>query len=118
MTDIVITSARRTPVGAFNGAFATLPASDLGTAAIAAAVGDSGLDPAEPSEVVMGQILTAAQGMNPARQAAIRAGIPAAGAGLERQSGVRLGPARGSPSAAARSPAAMRRSWSPAARRA
>ena len=78
MTDIVITSARRTPVGAFNGAFATLPASDLGAAAIAAAVGDSGLDPAEPSEVVMGQILTAAQGMNPARQAAIRAGIPAA----------------------------------------
>ena len=78
MTDIVITSARRTPVGAFNGAFATLPASDLGAAAIAAAVGDSGLDPAEPSEVVMGQILTAAQGMNPARQAAIRAGIPVA----------------------------------------
>ena len=78
MTDIVITSARRTPVGAFNGAFATLPASDLGAAAIDAAVGDSGLDPAEPSEVVMGQILTAAQGMNPARQAAIRAGIPVA----------------------------------------
>ena len=76
MTDIVITSARRTPVGAFNGAFAALPASDLGAAVIAAAVGDSGLDPAEPSEVVMGQILTAAQGMNPARQAAIRAGIP------------------------------------------
>ena len=78
MTDIVITSARRTPVGAFNGAFATLPASDLGAAAIDAAVGDSGLDPTEPSEVVMGQILTAAQGMNPARQAAIRAGIPVA----------------------------------------
>ena len=76
MSDIVITSARRTPVGAFNGAFAALPASDLGAAAIAAAVDDSGLDPAEPSEVVMGQILTAAQGMNPARQAAIRAGIP------------------------------------------
>ena len=76
MTDIVITSARRTPVGAFNGAFAALPAADLGAAAIAAAVGDSGLDPAEPSEVVMGQILTAAQGMNPARQAAIQAGIP------------------------------------------
>ena len=76
MTDIVITSARRTPVGAFNGAFAALPASDLGAAVIAAAVDDSGLDPAEPSEVVMGQILTAAQGMNPARQAAIRAGIP------------------------------------------
>ena len=76
MSDIVITSARRTPVGAFNGAFAALPASDLGAAAIAAAVDDSGLDPAEPSEVVMGQILTAAQGMNPARQAAIQAGIP------------------------------------------
>ncbi|MCE2482368.1 MAG: acetyl-CoA C-acetyltransferase [Alphaproteobacteria bacterium] len=76
MTDIVITSARPTPVGAFNAAFAALPASDLGAAAIAAAVDDSGLDPAEPSEVVMGQILTAAQGMNPARQAAIRAGIP------------------------------------------
>ena len=76
MSDIVITSARRTPVGAFNGAFAALPASDLGAAAIAAAVDDSGLDPAEPSEVVMGQILTAAQGMNPARQASIQAGIP------------------------------------------
>ncbi len=76
MTDIVITSAKRTPVGAFNGAFGALRASDLGEAAIRAVVSDSKLDPADVSEVIMGQILTAAQGMNPARQASIQADIP------------------------------------------
>jgi acetyl-CoA C-acetyltransferase len=74
--DVVIVSAARTPVGSFNGAFATLPAHDLGAIAIKAALERAGLEPARVSEVVMGQILTAAQGQNPARQASISAGIP------------------------------------------
>src|SRR5215468_1529152 len=76
MTDIVIASAVRTPVGAFNGGLSSLPASKLGEIAIAAALERSGVAPAEVSEVVLGQILTAATGQNPARQAAIGAGIP------------------------------------------
>ena len=75
-TDVVIASAARTPVGAFNGALSTLPASELGTAAISAALGRAGVSPEEVSEVVMGQILTAGTGQNPARQAAVGAGIP------------------------------------------
>jgi acetyl-CoA C-acetyltransferase len=76
MTDIVIASAARTPVGAFNGGLASLPASRLGQYAITAALERAGVAPAEVSEVVLGQILTAAAGQNPARQAAIGAGIP------------------------------------------
>jgi acetyl-CoA C-acetyltransferase len=76
MTDIVIASAARTPVGAFNGGLASLPASRLGQVAITAALERAGVAPAEVSEVVLGQILTAAAGQNPARQAAIGAGIP------------------------------------------
>ncbi len=76
MTETVITNAKRTPVGAFNGAFGGLRASDLGQTAIRQVVSDSKLDPGEVSEVIMGQILTAAQGMNPARQASIQADIP------------------------------------------
>src|ERR1043165_4887367 len=74
--DVVIVSAARTPVGSFNGAFATLPAHDLGAIAIKAALERSGIEPGRVSEVIMGQILTAAQGQNPARQASIAAGIP------------------------------------------
>src|ERR1700744_5836368 len=74
--DVVIVSAARTAVGSFNGAFATTPAHDLGTVAIKAALERAGVDPAQVSEVIMGQILTAAQGQNPARQASINAGIP------------------------------------------
>src|SRR3954466_16417307 len=74
--DVVIVSAARTPVGSFNGAFATLPAHDLGAIAIKAALERGGIEPARVSEVIMGQILTAAQGQNPARQASIAAGIP------------------------------------------
>ena len=74
--DVVIVSAARTPVGSFNGAFATLPAHDLGAIAIKAALERAGVEPARVSEVIMGQILTAAQGQNPARQASIAAGIP------------------------------------------
>src|SRR5471032_2890328 len=74
--DVVIVSAARTPVGSFNGAFATMPAHDLGAIAIRAALERGGIEPARVSEVIMGQILTAAQGQNPARQASIAAGIP------------------------------------------
>ena len=74
--DVVIVSAARTPVGSFNGAFATMPAHDLGAIAIKAALERGGIEPGRVSEVIMGQILTAAQGQNPARQASIAAGIP------------------------------------------
>ncbi len=76
MTDIVIASAARTPVGSFNGAFASVPAHDLGTTVIRSVLERAGVDAAEVSEVIMGQILTAAQGQNPARQASINAGVP------------------------------------------
>ena len=74
--DIVIVSAARTPVGAFNGAFANLPAHELGKTAIRAALERAGVEGGRVSEVIMGQILTAGQGQNPARQASIAAGIP------------------------------------------
>ncbi|MET3890656.1 acetyl-CoA C-acetyltransferase [Bosea sp. OAE506] len=75
-TDIVIVSAARTAVGAFNGAFANTPAHELGAAAIKEALTRAKVDPADVDEVIMGQILTAGQGQNPARQAAMIAGIP------------------------------------------
>jgi len=74
--DIVIVSAVRTPVGSFNGAFATLPAHELGKVAVAESLKRAGIEGAEVSEVILGQILTAGQGQNPARQASIAAGIP------------------------------------------
>src|SRR5687767_10572919 len=74
--DVVIVSAARTPVGAFNGAFANLPAHELGKVAIAAALQRAGVEGKDVSEVIMGQILTAGEGQNPARQASIAAGIP------------------------------------------
>ena len=74
--DIVIVGAARTAVGAFNGALGTLPAHELGKVAINAALERAGVEPGSVSEVVMGQILTAGQGQNPARQASIAAGIP------------------------------------------
>jgi acetyl-CoA C-acetyltransferase len=76
MTDIVIASAARTPVGSFNGAFGSLPAHMLGTIAIQAAIARAGLEPGQVDEAILGQVLTAAQGQNPARQAARAAGIP------------------------------------------
>ena len=74
--DVVIVSATRTPVGAFNGVFASLPAHELGKTAIKAALERAGVEGAQVSEVIMGQVLTAGQGQNPARQASIAAGIP------------------------------------------
>jgi acetyl-CoA C-acetyltransferase len=74
--DVVIVSAARTPVGAFNGAFANVPAHELGRVAIEGALARAGVEGGRVSEVIMGQILTAGQGQNPARQASIAAGIP------------------------------------------
>jgi acetyl-CoA C-acetyltransferase len=76
MTDIVIVSAARTPVGSFNGSFAAVPAHELGKTAITAALQRAKVDAKEVSEVVLGQVLTANQGMNPARQASRAAGVP------------------------------------------
>jgi acetyl-CoA C-acetyltransferase len=74
--DIVIVSAARTPVGSFNGAFAGVTAAYLGTVALKAAMERAKLDPKDVDEVILGQVLTAGQGQNPARQASINAGIP------------------------------------------
>src|SRR5689334_22383772 len=76
MTDIVIASAARTPVGSFNGAFGAVPAHDLGKTAIQGALDRAKVKPEEVDEVILGQILAAGQGQNPARQAAVNAGIP------------------------------------------
>jgi len=76
MTDVVITAARRTPVGSFLGAFAATPAHELGRIAIEAALADAGVAPGEVSEVILGQVLTGAQGQNPPRQASMAAGVP------------------------------------------
>jgi acetyl-CoA C-acetyltransferase len=73
---IVIASAARTPVGAFNGSLASLSGHELGKVAIKAAIERAGLQPGDISEVILGQVLTAGQGQNPARQAAIGAGVP------------------------------------------
>ena len=76
MSEIVIASAARTPVGAFNGGLSSVPAHQLGQVAIQASLERAGIEPGEVSEVIMGQILTAGQGQNPARQASIAAGVP------------------------------------------
>src|ERR1700709_2435596 len=79
MSDIVITAAKRTPVGSFLGAFGSTPAHELGRIAIEAALAQAGVSGEEVSEVIMGQVLTAAQGQNPARQASMAAGAPKGG---------------------------------------
>ncbi|SNT72950.1 acetyl-CoA C-acetyltransferase [Paracoccus seriniphilus] len=76
MTNAVIVSAARTPVGSFLGSFANVPAHDLGAAVLKEVVARAGVDPAEISETILGQVLIAAQGQNPARQAHINAGLP------------------------------------------
>ena len=75
-TDIVIVSAARTPVGAFNGAFANTPAHELGAEAVKAAMSRAHVEPEDVDEVILGQVLTAGQGQNPARIAAMAAGVP------------------------------------------
>jgi len=74
--EIVIASAKRTAVGSFNGAFGNTPAHELGAAAIKAALAAAKLEPGDVDEVILGQILAAGEGQNPARQAAMKAGIP------------------------------------------
>ncbi|EMD83532.1 acetyl-CoA C-acetyltransferase [Pacificimonas flava] len=74
-TEVVITAAKRTPVGSFLGSFANVPAHELGRTAIVAAMQEAGIAGEDVSEVILGQVLTAAQGQNPARQASIAAGI-------------------------------------------
>ncbi|WP_118137494.1 acetyl-CoA C-acetyltransferase [Oceanicella sp. SM1341] len=76
MTNVVIASAARTAVGSFNGSFANTPAHDLGSTAIKAVLERAGVPAEDVSETIMGQILTAGQGQNPARQAHINAGLP------------------------------------------
>ncbi len=76
MTNVVIASAARTPVGSFSGSFANVAAHDLGAAMIEAVVDRAGVEKAEISETILGQVLTAGQGQNPARQAHINAGLP------------------------------------------
>ncbi|MER8463277.1 acetyl-CoA C-acetyltransferase [Mesorhizobium sp. M1409] len=73
---IVVASAARTPVGSFNGAFAATPAHELGAVVIRELLSRAGVEPGEVDEVILGQVLTAAQGQNPARQASINAGLP------------------------------------------
>ncbi|MCV6823286.1 MULTISPECIES: acetyl-CoA C-acetyltransferase [Halocynthiibacter] len=76
MTNVVIASAARTAVGSFSGSFANTPAHDLGATVLSALVERAGIDKAEVSETILGQVLTAGQGQNPARQAHINAGLP------------------------------------------
>ncbi|RYE49089.1 MAG: acetyl-CoA C-acetyltransferase, partial [Hyphomicrobiales bacterium] len=73
---IVIASAARTAVGSFNGSFANTPAHELGIAVINGVLSRAGVDAAEVNEVILGQVLPAGEGQNPARQAAVKAGIP------------------------------------------
>ncbi len=76
MAEIVIAAAARTPVGSFNGAFGALPAHELGKIAVQGAMTRAGVKPEEVDEIILGQILQAGQGQNPARQAAVNAGVP------------------------------------------
>ena len=76
MTNVVIVSAARTPVGSFNGSFASTPAHDLGTVVLEQLVERAGIDKAEVDETILGQVLTGGQGQNPARQAHMNAGLP------------------------------------------
>ena len=76
MTNVVIASAARTAVGSFGGSFASTPAHDLGAAMLKEIVARAGVDPSDVSETILGQVLTAAQGQNPARQAHVNAGLP------------------------------------------
>ncbi|MGY9013498.1 MAG: thiolase family protein, partial [Rhodobacterales bacterium] len=76
MTNVVIASAARTAVGSFGGAFAKTPAHDLGRAVLEALVDRAGVEKSEVDETILGQVLTAGQGQNPARQAHINAGLP------------------------------------------
>ncbi|WP_288434779.1 beta-ketoacyl synthase N-terminal-like domain-containing protein, partial [uncultured Pseudomonas sp.] len=76
MQDVVIVAATRTAVGSFQGSLANVPAVELGATVIRALLAQTGVAPAEVDEVILGQVLTAGAGQNPARQAAVKAGLP------------------------------------------
>src|SRR5690242_8216591 len=78
MTDIVIVGAARTAIGKFGGSLAKTSAPELGATVIQALLSRAGLEPQQISEVILGQVLTAASGQNPARQASLKAGLPSA----------------------------------------
>jgi acetyl-CoA C-acetyltransferase len=105
MTDVLISSACRTPIGSFQGALAGLSASDLGAIAVREAVKRAGIDGAQVDRAIMGNVLSAAMGQAPARQAVIKAGLPVAS--RQDQQGLRFGPA--GDVRAPRDPVAMRR---------
>ena len=99
--DVVIVSATRTPVGSFNGVFGNVPAHVLGTGVLQAAMQRAKLEPGEVDEVILGQILTAAQGPEPGAPGGDRGRHPGQQDGVRHQPGVRLRPARGGPRGAA-----------------
>ena len=117
MEDVVIVAAGRTAVGKFGGTLAKIPAAELGAHVIRALLAKTGIDPATISEVILGQVLTAGAGQNPARQAAIKAGMPDMVPGLHHQQGLRQRP-EGHPPGGPGHPLRRRRaSSSPAARK-
>ena len=95
MTDIVIAGALRTAIGKFGGTLAKTPAPELGATVIRALLAQSGVKPEQVSEVILGQVLTAGSGQNPARQALIKAGLPQGRSRDDHQQGLRLGPEGG-----------------------
>ena len=106
MTDIVIAGALRTAIGKFGGTLAKTPAPELGATVIRALLAQHGVKPEQISEVILGQVLTAGSGQNPARQALIKAGLPDCDSGDDDQQGLRLGTEGGD---AGRAGSALRR---------
>jgi acetyl-CoA C-acetyltransferase len=92
MKDIVIASAARTPVGRFGGTVKDTPAVELGVVAMKEALSRAGVKPEDIDEVILGNVLQAGQGQNPARQVTINGGCPVTSRGHNRQQGLRLGP--------------------------
>ncbi len=117
MSDIVIVGALRTAIGKFGGALAKVPAPELGATVIRALLAQAGVKPEQISEVILGQVLAAGSGQNPARQALIKSGIPNEVPGDDHQRGVRLGPEGRDARRAGDASAATPTSSSPAARR-
>ena len=95
MEDIVIVAAARTAVGKFGGTLAKTPATELGATVIKELLARSGLQGEQIGEVILGQVLQAGAGQNPARQSVIKSGLPQCGAGDDHQQGLRLGPEGG-----------------------
>ena len=117
MTDIVIVAAARTAVGKFGGSLAKIPAPELGATVIRALLERAKLKPEQIGEVILGQVLTAGSGQNPARQALIKAGLPDRRSGDDDQQGLRLGPEGGDAGGAGHARRRRRDRRSPAARR-